>query len=265
MYDVLAHRGGAALEGWALTSSWGLLNDMHPISLPPSIPTHTHHREEELQKRVGELQGHLANLKVSEESTTTTALQKRKLIDACERRLEEVREARKNCDRAVRILKDPTKRNDGKEMLRGMDKRIRHCQDEVRRAELNLNYADSHTVHIDHESSDGEYKNEIDRVQGGMKESYARQLQTLDRTLDVASKARDNVEAQGQQLHSLATETARIGDGLERADFVVRRFKRQVSSDRICQVLVVGNLLVFIALLTLVILNRKPILHTIGL
>jgi hypothetical protein len=118
---------------------------------------------------------------------------------------------------------------------------------------------------MDHESSDEEYKKEIDRIQGGMKTSYARQLQTLDRTLDVASKARDNVEAQGQQVHSLATETARIGDGLERADFVVRRFKRQVSSDRICQVLVVGNILVFIALLTLAILNRKPILHTIGL
>jgi hypothetical protein len=163
---------------------------------------------------VGELQGHLANLKVSEESASTTALQKRKLIDACERRLEEVREARKNCDRAVRILKDPAKRNDGKAMLRGMDKRIRYCQDDVRRAELNLNYSDSHTVHIDHESSDEEYKKEIDRMQGGMKDSYARQLKTLDRTLDVASKARDTVEAQGLLVQSLATETARIGDGL---------------------------------------------------
>lgn len=195
----------------------------------------------------------------------TTTLQKRKQIEACERRMGGVREARKNCDRAVRILKDPAKRNAGKEMLRGVDKRIRHCQDEVRRAELNLNYSHTHAVNIDHESSDEEYKKEIDRMQGGMKDSYARQLQTLDRTLDVASKARDNVEAQGQQVHSLASETARIGDGLERADFVVRRFKRQVSSDRICQVLVTCNILVFLALLTLVILNRKPILHTIGI
>lgn len=218
-----------------------------------------------MQKRVGELQNHLTNLKVSEESTTTAALQKRKLIDACGRRLEEVREARKNCDRAVRILKDPTKRNDGKEMLREVDKRVRHCQDELRRVELNLNYSDSHTVHIDRETSDEEYKKEIDRMQGGMKDSYARQLETLDRTLDVASKAKDNVEAQGQQVRSLANETARIGNGLDRADFVVRRFKRQVSSDRICQVLLVGNVLMLILLLTLVILNRKPILHTIGL
>ena len=102
-------------------------------------------------------------------------------------------------------------------------------------------------------------------MQGGMKESYARQLETLDRTLDVAAKTRDGVEAQGGQIHGIAGETARIGDGLTRADFAVRRFKRQVSSDRICQVLVGANLLVFIALLTLTILNRKLILHTMGL
>lgn len=228
-------------------------------------PLSSHNREEELKKRVRELQDHLANLRVSEESTTTAALQKRKLIDACERRLEEVREARKNCDRAVRILKDPTKRNDGKKMLRGVDKRVRHCQDEVRRIELKIKYSDSHSVHIDHETADDEYKKEIDRMQGGMKESYARQLETLDRTLEVASKAKDNVEAQGQQVRSLANETARIGNGLDRADFMVRRFKRQVSSDRICKVLVVGNVLILIVLVTLVVLNSKPILRTIGL
>lgn len=221
-------------------------------------------REEELQKRVGELENHLADFKATDGSSSATPLQKRKQLEACERRLEEVHEARKNCDRAVRILKDTVKRNAGKEMLRGVDKTIRHCQDEIRRFELNLTYAQ--TVALDHKhGSEEEYKNEIDRMQGGMKESYARQLKTLDRTLDVAGKTRDDVEAQGDQIHNIAGETERIGDGLTRADFAVRRYKRQVSSDRICQALVVGNILVFIALLTLTILNRKIILHTIGL
>lgn len=41
------------------------------------------------------------------------------------------------------------------------------------------------TVTIDSKATDEEYKKEIDRIQDGMKESYARQLKNLDRTLDV--------------------------------------------------------------------------------
>lgn len=47
----------------------------------------------------------------------------------------------KNCDRAVRVLKDPAQRQDGKEALRLVDKEVRTLQDEVRRCELNLNHA----------------------------------------------------------------------------------------------------------------------------
>lgn len=47
-------------------------------------------------------------------------------------------------------------------------------------------HARTHAVAIDaSKTSDQEYKKEIDRLQGGMKESYARQLKHLDRTLDV--------------------------------------------------------------------------------
>jgi chromosome segregation ATPase len=223
---------------------------------------HISKRQEELQRRVGELQDHLKELKESHESVSTATLQKRKHLDACQRRLDEVKEASKNCDRAVRIVKDPVKRTAGKDMLRGVERQIRECQDEVRRAELKLNY--SHAINMDKDTSEGEYKKEIDRMQDGMKESYARQLETLDRTLDVAGKARDGVESQGQQIHTLAEETGRIGDGLERAEYAVQRFKRQVSSDRICQALTVGNVLVLVVLVVLAILNRKPLLHSIG-
>ena len=63
------------------------------------------------------------------------------MLDACNRRLQEVQDARKNCDRAVRILKDTSARIAGKEMLRGKDKDVRYYQDEMRRVELHLNYA----------------------------------------------------------------------------------------------------------------------------
>lgn len=62
------------------------------------------------------------------------------MLDASGRRLYEVQEARKNCDRAVRILKDTNKRVEGKAMLREADKEIRYYQDEMRRVELHLNY-----------------------------------------------------------------------------------------------------------------------------
>ncbi len=45
----------------------------------------------------------------------------------------------KNCDRAVRLAKDPAKRQEGKEALRAVDKEVRNLQDEARRCELNLN------------------------------------------------------------------------------------------------------------------------------
>lgn len=47
----------------------------------------------------------------------------------------------KNCDRAVRLVKDPAKRQEGKDALRVVDKEVRNLQDEVRRCELNLNHA----------------------------------------------------------------------------------------------------------------------------
>lgn len=49
----------------------------------------------------------------------------------------------KNCDRAVRLVKDPAKRQEGKESLRLVDREVRNLQDEVRRCELNLHH--SHT------------------------------------------------------------------------------------------------------------------------
>jgi hypothetical protein len=45
----------------------------------------------------------------------------------------------KNCDRAVRLVKDPAKKQAGKEALRAVDKEVRHLQDEARRCELKLN------------------------------------------------------------------------------------------------------------------------------
>lgn len=41
----------------------------------------------------------------------------------------------------MRLVKDPTKRQEGKEALRAVDKEVRNLQDEVRRCELNLNQA----------------------------------------------------------------------------------------------------------------------------
>lgn len=38
-------------------------------------------------------------------------------------------------------MKDPAKRQEGKERLRAVDKDVRNLMDEVRRAELNLNHA----------------------------------------------------------------------------------------------------------------------------
>jgi len=46
---------------------------------------------------------------------------------------------------------------------------------------------------------------------------------------------------------------------------VCRRFKKQVSTDRVFQMLVGGNVAVLIALLTIVILNRRVIWNAIGL
>ena len=47
-------------------------------------------------------------------------------------------------------------------------------------------YLYTYAVNIDDGSSDQEYKKEIDRMQGGMRDSYDRQIRTLDRTLDVS-------------------------------------------------------------------------------
>ena len=149
----------------------------------------------------------------------------------------------KNCDRAVRLAKDPAKRQEGKEALRAVDKEVRNLQDEARRCELNLNSShagvwlwhcfgcvcvcvcvcvlglwwcgahlvlrNTHSlahslthsltwhvaVTIDARATDGDYKKEIDRIQAGTKESYARQLKTLDRTLDVRMFGRACVHA----------------------------------------------------------------------
>lgn len=44
-----------------------------------------------------------------------------------------------------------------------------------------------------------------------------------------------------------------------------RRFKKEVSTDRVFLVLAMGNVAALVALLTVVILNRRVILNAIGL